>query len=87
MVPNPLLLPPDLRLYAQLPGARVDVLLALAELPPLPSDHEAARFLGCSTRTLRRKRSQGLLRSVSVAGGHPRVPRAELARALTEGAS
>ena len=84
MDPDLSLLPPDLRPYAT--KCTFTVLLALAELPPLPSDPESARFLGCSTRTLRRKRSQGLLRSVSIAGGHPRVPRAELARALTEGA-
>ena len=85
---DPELLPPDLRVYAQIPGAPVHLLLALAaELPALPSDPEAARFLGCSARTLRRKRALGLLRGVSVAGGHPRIPRAELARVICEGAS
>lgn len=85
MVPDPLLLPPDLRPYAT--ARTLALLLALAELSPLPSDPESARFLGYSTRTLRRKRRQALLRSVSVAGGHPRIPRAELARVLCEGAS
>ena len=79
------LLPPDVRPYALLPNAPVAALFALAELPPFPSDAEVATFLGCSTRTLRRWRSVGLLRAIRLGDGHPRVTRGELGRFIIAG--
>ena len=73
-------LPADLRPFARQVGAPLEMLLALSELPVVPTDVEAAKFLNVSTRTLRRHRSLGLVRSISLGNGHPRVSRGELAR-------
>ena len=79
-------LPADVRAYAQPGSAHFDVLLALAEqLPPFPSDAQVAAFLNCSTRTLRRWRSVGLLKAIRLGDGHPRVSRGEVARFICSG--
>jgi excisionase family DNA binding protein len=61
------------------------VLLELAELPPFPSDTQVASFLNCSTRTLRRWRSVGLLKGIRLGDGHPRLSRGEVARFICAG--
>jgi hypothetical protein len=73
--------------YLRHPGAPVDVLLALSELSVFPPDGDVAKFLGVSTRTLRRYRSAGLLKSIRLGDGHPRLSRGELARFIIAGAS
>jgi excisionase family DNA binding protein len=56
-----------------------------AKAPLLVSLPEAARLTGITVRTLRRYVARGLLRTVRPAGGHPRVPRAELERLVLDG--
>lgn len=53
--------------------------------PLLLSFAEAERLTGIKVRTLRRYVANGLLRTVKIAGGHPRLPRVELERALRQG--
>jgi hypothetical protein len=78
-------LPADLAPFAQLPDSPIAPLLALATLPPFPTDAQVASFCNVSTRTLRRWRSKGLLKGIRLGDGHERTPRAEVARFIVVG--
>lgn len=55
-------------------------------LPALITVRRASEVLGVPIGTLRRWMRAGLLHPVRVCGGHPRLPRAEIARVLREAA-
>lgn len=58
---------------------------ALADAPALLTLRTAAERTGIPVRTWHRWIDQGLVRVCRPCGGHPRIPRAEIARVLREG--